>query len=758
MEKILFYSTSAGAILLPLFFFPKTGDILNLPKIFFLFFWVSLLVLFFSIAAIRAKKLVLKRSMLSLPLVAFGLSMILSAIFSVAPHASIFGNTESFTLTILSIFPAMIFCFLLIQMVRTQNFFSFLLQTFFFSSFCVQAIFFLIQIPVFQNLSLVQSLGENFFNTVSSANSVFGIWVAAIGVLSSGFVFLKGRKWFEYVLPVMVALLSFFTIFRLGFTISLWIYVIGLALLFIVPFLFIRLVHIKSVLAVFVLFLCSVSALLFGFPKFFTMNAPIEIALGSPASFDIVKQVLQSDIKHFLFGSGPGTFIYDFSLYRTSAFNTNAIVATTRFYSPFSSFFALMAETGLLGIISFILIILMGLGALISVWVEMRSSQKEIMQQKFSEWLHDSGSGSFSKMFDLFILGVAWLCLTFGIFVSFFDLTLWWTWWTVLGLVIAGISFVNKKFVVEREVSLQVSPQYSLALSFGILFFFTLVVLSSAFGVRMYLAEYFFSHAKEVSSLSEAEASLQRSIEYRPSYAPYHVALARIYLQQASTEFQKNKNNTQEVSALVVQGANQAKRASELDPKNVANWETLALMYLNAESFAPEALVWAKEALISAIALEPSNAVNHARLAQIFLAEKDFGSAEKEYLKTIELKFDYLPAYEALIQIYAGQEKYDLAISVYDSLLKIAPVTPDLIFHYGILFFNRNAEGDTKKAEALWLEVVNQNPQHQNALYSLGLVYERLNNTSKALSYYQKVRELVPQNEDVRKKIQSLLR
>lgn len=755
ISSVLWFLLAGGTVFFPLFVFPKTGEIINLPKIFFLFVWVALLILLWSLSALFEKKLVIRKSMIDIPLLLFLGSVLLSGLFSLSQKRSFLGDTQNFTLSVLVIFLSALFAYLLIQIVRTKKNFSFFLQMLLVSNILSTVVFFLLQTS-WLHKSGVAILGENFFNTVSGTNSIFGIWVASMGVLSFGRVLLKGRRWFEYLLGAVSILLSFFVLLRLGFTVSLVVYAVGLGLLLVLPFVFAKYVHFKVAIGMFVLFLLTLTTLLFGDPAVFKMGLPVEIALGHHTSVEMTKGVLSQDIKQFLFGSGPATFLYDFSLQRTAPFNMSALVATSRFHAPFSSFLALLCELGVVGGIFFFLLVLIGGGVVVSTWVELKTSWKEKTREEVAFVLQHS-SPVFSQIFDVFVVGAAWIALTVGLVTSFFDTTAWWTWWCLLASLVGGTGFVNKKFVTERPVSLRVSPQYSLALSFGVIFFFTIILLSTAFGVRMYLAEYYFYKAAQVPSLGQAELLLQRSIQYRKNYSPYHVSLARIYLQQAKTEFEKNPKNIEGVANLVAQGTNEAREASQIDPKNVATAETLALLYLNAEAFAPDARTWAKDALASAIALEPTNALNHLRLADLLVKMGVFPDAEKEYREALRLKPDFVTASVQLAELYRNQEKYDEAIELYESFLSSARDNPQILYNYGVLFFNRHAKGDDDRAEDAWLRAVELKPDYSNALYSLGLLYEKRGEKGKALQYYQKVRELNPQNDDIKSKIRKLV-
>ena len=56
----------------------------------------------------------------------------------------------------------------------------------------------------------------------------------------------------------------------------------------------------------------------------------------------------------------------------------------------------------------------------------------------------------------------------------------------------------------------------------------------------------------------------------------------------------------------------------------------------------------------------------------------------------------------------------------------------------------------------MWLALVDTHPDHSNGLFSLGIAAERIGNKPKAIEFYTKVLQLNPENEDIKKKIQSL--
>ena len=123
----------------------------------------------------------------------------------------------------------------------------------------------------------------------------------------------------------------------------------------------------------------------------------------------------------------------------------------------------------------------------------------------------------------------------------------------------------------------------------------------------------------------------------------------------------------------------------------------------------------------------------------------------------IDLKPDYLAPYVSLSQVYESQNHLDDALLLFQPVLPIIVNEPDVLFHVGRIAYNRRKEGDTELAEQLWKRVLEINPNYSNALYSLGLLYERKGDRNTAIGYFQKVRSIDPGNEDVKRKIQQLL-
>ena len=96
------------------------------------------------------------------------------------------------------------------------------------------------------------------------------------------------------------------------------------------------------------------------------------------------------------------------------------------------------------------------------------------------------------------------------------------------------------------------------------------------------------------------------------------------------------------------------------------------------------------------------------------------------------------------------------AIEDFATALSLSPKDAVVAFNLGRLYYNRAQGDDLVRAEQLFLYAIQQNSNYADALWSVGLLYERKGQTSKALEYFRKVQVLNPANASVRQKINSL--
>ena len=133
----------------------------------------------------------------------------------------------------------------------------------------------------------------------------------------------------------------------------------------------------------------------------------------------------------------------------------------------------------------------------------------------------------------------------------------------------------------------------------------------------MYYGEIVYGQALSSNDLKTAEQKINIALNQQPSSDTYNAALAQVYLLQASDAAKTANPNVQDVSVLVANAVNAAKRATDISPETVSIWENLATMYENASVLVPAARSWAIKSLAQAKDLDPTNPVLWWRLGNI---------------------------------------------------------------------------------------------------------------------------------------------
>lgn len=747
LQRVLFSIILIGIFVFPLFFLPFTKNILMIPKVFFLYGITLVGLLCWLIDMVLSKQLVICRTSLDVPILVFIGITFVSNIFSVAPIISFWGKTQNFVMSSSILLASALWFWLCVQVVDSFKKFVILSNTLIISGI-VSSLLFFVTIAGWSTFLLDQANG----NTVSNFNSLFGVFIGAIGLWSVTLLMQKGRSLATQIIPILGLTVSLCMLMVLSYSLSWGLFAVGIGLCIIIGITFLKEVRLSMIGVLIACFILAMSMVFVNVPESWTAQLPLEVSLGSASSFQIISDTVFYSTKNLFLGSGPGTFMQDFSLFREASFNMEQLAWAVRFHRPYSTFYAIIAENGLLGIVSFVVILLMYCGIVFLGWHNLKPStfvKKSIEENK------NLSEATVVEALGALVVGIV---LSIGMFVSFYDISQWWLWWSVLALSLIALNAVTPTTVEERRYLLQVSPQYSLVLSFGVVTSFAVLILLGVFMSRMYLAEVAYTNASRVTDPKTSEALLLDAISYRGNYARYRTSLARTYLQQARVESEKSDSNPDVIADFVVKAVSEAKKATEIDENNVETWETLALMYINARPFAPEANDWAIDALDRAIALEPTNPVLYWHKGGTQIFKEDLTAAVDVYKKAIALKPDYVAAYSYLSLVYEQLNDLDKAIQVYDSaqVFSLVQNNPEILFNLGRLFYNRHAQGDDAMAEQMWLRSLELQPGYSNVLYSLGLLYERAGARDRALEFFEKVKELNPENENIKEKIDSV--
>jgi len=732
-------------LLVPLFLDRNLNNFYIIPKQYVFGALVLLNVLLWISKFIFTKKIQYTKTMVDMPILALGITGILSAVFSANVYDSFFGRAEYFTLNYILLVLFFGLYYLVVNFVKSEKLWRGLLDSFLVVG-AISLIVFILKTSFKLNF-LNQFLGQAL-NTVDPINSVFGIWAIVLLILSFGQLIKKHLSFGRTIYSFVVGALSLAVLLMLSFKILWVILLISLVLLLMVSFSFIREVNLGWVSALFALLIFTIIFIIFGTPKFVQMPVPTEVALGMSPSWSVGYSTILSGVKNFFFGSGLGSFGVDFSQFRNASFNSDPAAWSLRFNQPFNSAVSLLSEGGILFVCAFVFLILLALGHVFEVWNKIRASASFSSEPNFNKE---------NILFESFLTTIAFAVLTIGIFFVFYGQVLWLAWWLLLALLVVGFSFHNKNFIHEKEWTLEDTPQYSLSFSFGLIVIMTGLVMVTVWGARLYLGELAYAKALSTGDNKAAETLINEALDKRPNSDVYHSALAQVYLNQAVEMSKQSNPDVQAISSVMAKAVNEAKYATDLAPKSVALWENLASMYENASAIVPEARDWALKSLQQARDLEPTNPSHWWRLGNNYAAMAKWDDAIKNYEKAIDLKADYFGAYVGLSNAYEQTQKNDKAIEVYEKIVGQKQTDPETLYNYGRLLYNRNGSGDRDSAEKIWNKVVEMQPNYSNALYSLGLLYEMRGDKTTALQYFYKVKDLNPNNKNIADKIKKMV-
>ncbi len=146
------------------------------------------------------------------------------------------------------------------------------------------------------------------------------------------------------------------------------------------------------------------------------------------------------------------------------------------------------------------------------------------------------------------------------------------------------------------------------------------------------------------------------------------------------------------------------------------------------------------EYLLKSFALQPEDYETNLYLG---IALNEIGQSEKAQeflLKAIDINpDDYLPFF-TLGTIYFFEENYRLSELFLTQALEIEK-RPETLFFLGLIYKNKNKK---KKAERFLKEVIELEPDFEDAYYYLGLIYLELNWNKKAKTMFEKVLSLNP--------------
>jgi tetratricopeptide (TPR) repeat protein len=764
IDFIITFAVASVFLLCPLFFSGLAAQGLGFEKMALFYFLVLLGVVAWVIRGFITGELNLMRTPLDWPIVVTIALFAASTVMSISAKDSLIGSYGSSAKSLIALIIFALFYYLIVNnltMARIKIFFACLL-----ASTALLAFYSLLQLRGVFLLPL-DSAKSISFNPLGSLSGLTMYLVIALPLLVVAVaqwreIFTRSNiivAWAARVIlgAAILASLAILTLLN-GFT--FWpVAIVGIVI--VLMFFMAKIIKISNntLLIPLAVFLALIVLLVIGNFNIMNQNLPAEVSLSRQASWAIAKASLQENP---IFGTGPSTYYYSFAKFKSPDFNATALW-NVRFDSASGALFELLATTGILGAVA---VVVLGLVALSLVFLTLIKTE--------------------AKQTNSILLGLFAAFVCAGLYALLFaqnNSLILMTMIITIFTVAAALVMYPERFKTLK-LSFRASAKYALALAAIILCVSAGVVVLFTMGLKMYLADTFASRAAAAGTPEEKILLFNRAVELAPYQDNYYLNLANNYMAQANSEALSSGDQTSIQNSLSL-AIDRGRKAVDLAPNKANNNEALALIYENASFYTRGALEWSEDFYNKVTSLDPQNPTPQLRIALINMArsnaetdesEKSYyiNEAIKKYDEAIAKKSDLAAAYYGKAIAYERLNDLTNAIENLKKANLASRNNIDYLFELGRLFFNRGVtqpnlsqtasqaiaekdiapeppagEGATTTGEELsvepsaptgavagknddlitaqqiFLSILQANPNHANARYSLAVLYQK---------------------------------
>jgi tetratricopeptide (TPR) repeat protein len=135
-----------------------------------------------------------------------------------------------------------------------------------------------------------------------------------------------------------------------------------------------------------------------------------------------------------------------------------------------------------------------------------------------------------------------------------------------------------------------------------------------------------------------------------------------------------------------------------------------------------------------------------------YMQKKDYDQAEAAYLKAIEMKSNYVDAYNGLATVYNAQKKFDKAQEASQKASELAGAAGpgsssggvDAEYNQGVIDWNA---GKIAEAAEHFQKVIFLKPDHAEAHYQLGMALVNQGKLAEAAPMFEKYLQLAPEGQ-----------
>jgi len=640
--------------LLPSFFLPVTVDILEFPKQILLLSSVLILIILTLLKFAVSGEIKFLKTPLSYPILLFLLACLISGLLAQNKSLVFLGFFSSPNSGFLSIFTAFAIFFLISSNFEQQNeiFLSvwvFLTSIFFLSILAILYYFGVFPLPI-------EGTQINSFSPIGGIFTLSQIVAVSLPLLLGIIAHLQfSHQDGKYLRLVKLSSLYIALLVTAGTLILTntqvgWISAaVGIAFFLILASseilrkLFLGLFPVALVLILIgIITYTSVAKNRF---SFLDVNLVKPVSLNLPTSWTVVASTIRD---YPIFGSGPASFLLDFTKYRPIQLNlTDAW--NLRFVQSRSLYLDILATTGIAGLLAFLFIIF------------------KYLQTFFSFVPTDKNQPIFP-----FKLGLA--ASIIALFTSFIFIS-----WSTVGLfstaLLLGLFFSLAKALgstvsTETKIDAKNLVSFLLILALALLFGFWLIG-------RNLVSNLFYFNAQKAAiknDVSSVRQNLSKALTYNPYEDVYWLDLAKVnffstrqVLQKENLKEQEKKEALQTLDLAI----RQAKKATQIAPSKVVNWEILGDIYGTFATQIQGAADSAISAYSNALLLDPPNPNLWLKIGNLLSLSGNLDSVIDNFKQAVRLKPNLIEARIYLAQAFELKGDFTQAKTQYEVAKKL---------------------------------------------------------------------------------------
>lgn len=321
-----------------------------------------------------------------------------------------------------------------------------------------------------------------------------------------------------------------------------------------------------------------------------------------------------------------------------------------------------------------------------------------------------------------------------------------------LAFIMSGIfagSLVGRGIVENAEFNIFKNPKANFASVFVIVVLLISSIAGGYFVWERVVATAIFQKGDPIGALR----LVQTDVYWRTAS---EVSLARVSeaIQGVASAEDLTENQRLLVQNAISDAVVSARQAINWNNKNFANWFALGRVYeILASAGIEGAIENATSAYEEAEKRSPNSPSIPLAKARLSALSADLTLAREYISKSIELKSNYSEAYFTLAQLEVATNNLPAAIRSVEAATLVDPINPGLYFQLGLLKYNSDDFRGSASAFEQALQLV---PDYANAMYFLGLSYDRLGMDAEAISMFENLIQSNPGNQEITLILQNL--